>query len=676
MKARKSRQPRPLPPVSGAPSNIWIYGGLLILTLAAYAPVLKNGFVNYDDPDYVLDNPVVRAGITANGMLWALTTGHGANWFPLTWLSHMLDCQLFGLNASMHHFTSLLIHAAAALALFGFLREATGARWRSAFVAAAFALHPLHVESVAWVAERKDVLSALFWSLSLWAYVRYARRPSAARYAVVAVWFAAGLMSKPMVVTLPVIALLLDWWPLERFAKERAGRLLMEKLPLAVMAAAAAMATFVAQQRGGAVASLEGLPAALRLANVPVAYATYLVKLAWPSGLAPFYPFPQSIAWWQTAAAGLFVAAATVLALRERSRRYVAVGWLWFLVTLLPVIGIVQVGLQERADRYTYIPSIGIAIVAAWGAAELFERWKWSIASRAVAAGAACTAMIAATVVTAGYWRDSETLFRHAIAVTEGNFVAYNDLAIALQQSGRVDEAISDYRKAIEVRPRYPEAEISLSSALLSQGRMQEAAAHIAKGLELAPESPEAHLNDATLLAKAGQTAQAAEQYRIALKLDANDPRTHDGLGVLLTSQHENERAVAQFREAIRLKPEDSEAHYNLGKLLMDWGRAEEGVAELTAAVQLQPRDVEAQYNLGTALANTGHMDAAAEHFRAAVQLRPDFANAHFNLAGALAAMDRCEDATPEFAEALRLEPDFTAARQGLAYCSGVRGAK
>ena len=403
-----------------------------------YAQVGGFGFVNFDDPDYVAENPHVRGGITADGVRWAFTSGDAANWFPLTRLSHMLDVELFGLRAGWHHLVNVLIHALAALLLFGFLNRATQARWPSALAAFLFALHPLHVESVAWIAERKDVLSALFWFLALWAYVR-------GRKWLVLAAFCLGLMAKLMIVTLPFVLLLMDVWPLRR---PRAASLIWGKLPLFALSAAAAVATYLVQRESGAVQALEQFPLGLRIENALVTYLVYLLRTIWPARLAAFYPYPAHIPLWQAALAAAPLAGITAAVLRlRRDRPYLAVGWLWFLGTLVPVIGLVQVGAQARADRYMYVPMAGLAIMLSWGIAEL--QWKWAPATAATFV-AVCMAL---TAVQAGYWRSSETLFGHALDVTEGNYLAHHNLGVALAEDpSRTSEAIAQYQAALDIQ--------------------------------------------------------------------------------------------------------------------------------------------------------------------------------------------------------------------------------
>ena len=573
-------------------SPLFLALGLVLLTLAGYLPALDNGFVDYDDDQYVTANPRVQEGLSWRGVAWALTARVAGNWHPVTLLSHMLDCQLFGLGPRGHHLTSLLIHLANVLLLFEVLRRMTGASGRSAAVAAIFAVHPTHVESVAWVAERKDVLSALFWLLATAAYVRYARaRPlyglvgslprSAGRYLLVAALFALGLAAKPMVVTLPLALLLLDYWPLGRF---RLGvgaggpglraqlPLVWEKLPLLALSAAASAVTLYAQ--ASTIAPLERLPLGARLGNAALAYATYLGKTLAPGDLAVFYPLRGDLGTTEVAAAALLLAALTVGALRAARRApYLALGWLWYLGTLVPVIGVVQVGAQAMADRYTYLPSIGLYVAGVWGVAELVTRWRRQRAARepdaaaapavvgsvvAVAFLAGLGVLVALTRAQVATWTDSSTLFRHALAVTRGNYLAHLNLANALSKPNRAAaaaEALTHYRAAQAIAPRSLETNAALAAALIVRGR----------------------------------PGEAVPLLRTALGVDGRDPRLHFDLAVALDHLGEKDGAIAALEAAVALDPGMARAHHGLGMLLRERGRDEEARAHLRAALAADP---------------------------------------------------------------------------------------
>jgi protein O-mannosyl-transferase len=493
---------------------------LAILTAAAYRGVLTNEFVHYDDNVYVTSNLRIQQGLTCDNVKWAFSARYADNWHPLTWLSHMLDVRLFGLTPAGHHFMNLLYHILATLLLFGFLRSATGKLWTAAFVAALFALHPAHVESVAWVAERKDVLSAVFWSAALWAYVYYARRPGICRYIPVLLLFALGLMVKPMLVTLPVILLLLDWWPLERINGRNFGRMAAEKIPMLCMSAASVIITVIAQHE--AIGGFNRFDLATRISNAVISYCIYMKQVFWPSGLAVFYPFIRHPRPLDVACCVLLLVTVTAAIVRTgRRKKYLVTGWLWFLVTLLPVIGIVQVGEQAHADRYTYIPFIGIFIMLAWGLNTIADRLRKGKALPVKAAAAvAVLALTGKTTEQVGYWKNDFTLFSHAVAVEKNGYMAYNNLGLALYNTGRTDEALADYRKALEIKPDFAAAHFNLGCLLADRGRTDEAINEYRKALEIKPDFAEARINLGCLLEKTGRADEAIAHYWKVLEVN------------------------------------------------------------------------------------------------------------------------------------------------------------
>jgi Tfp pilus assembly protein PilF len=486
---------------------------LALLTFAVYSPVMHHDFINYDDPDYVTENFHVLKGLTKADLAWAFTTGHAANWHPMTWLSHMLDCEIFGLKAGPHHLTNLLFHITNSLLLFGVLRQMTRDVWPSALVAALFAWHPLHVESVAWVAERKDVLSAFFWLLSMGAYSRYARKPKLHAYLLVLLFFVLGLLSKPMVVTLPCVLVLMDYWPLRRVGAPNEIKLLnsklflwqhsiLEKLPLFFLALCSSLVTFAVQRTGGAVNSLTRLPFGERVANVCVAYVRYLAKTILPTELCIFYPHPHAWPGLQVLASAAFIIIITVgTLLYFRKRPVLAIGWLWFLGTLVPVIGLIQVGAQSMADRYTYLPSIGIFIMLAWGihGATLPGR-QWIYRGSVFAL---CTACLLLTSKQLQYWKDSVTLFEHALKVTTNNTVAYVNAGSALAARGKIDDGLVFLKKAIELNPKDAGAHCQLAESLANQGKLKPAITEYREALRLNPNLLAALNNYGWLLATA-----------------------------------------------------------------------------------------------------------------------------------------------------------------------------
>jgi tetratricopeptide (TPR) repeat protein len=650
MKARPAPRPKPIA-VHPDKRDLWITVLLLIATLTVYAQVRHFEFVNYDDPDYV-SNSHVRGGLNPQSLTWAFTSIDDANWIPLTRISHLLDHQLFGSNSGPQHLTSVLLHAFSAVLLFWLLKRMTGARWPSAFVALVFALHPLHIESVAWVAERKDVLSTLLLFLTLWAYLNYIDRPTTSRYFLIALLFCAGILSKPMIVTFPLIALLLDLWPLRRFS----AKSIREKLPLFGISLVAAIATYLVQQQGGSIATFDQVPVALRVANALVSYIAYLFQFVWPASLAVFYPYPAGISPWKPIGAALLLAGITAFTLRSFGRRrYLAVGWFWYLGTLLPVLGLIQAGLQSRADRYTYVPLIGISIMLAWGLADLCVRWPRVKPAVAALGVCACLAWSYVTALNLGNWRDSVSLFRHAIQITSDNYIAYNNLGVALRQRGETAEALADFQVAVRIRPHDAEAQNNLGEALLAEGRMDEASPHILEALRGEPHSSEAHVNWATILNKRGQHDEAAAEYRAALQLDPDNAQAHCGLAVALMDLNRYQEAIPELEEAIGIKPDYADAYYNLGIAFGSLQRTDEAIAQFTETVRLQPDNPEAHFNLGTAFAAADRVSEAIPEFQTAVRLRPDYINARFNLGSALAIVGRIDEANQQFSEIQRL---------------------
>jgi tetratricopeptide (TPR) repeat protein len=627
--------------------DLWISLALLIATFAVYAQVRTFEFLNHDDPVYVSQNPHVRQGITPETLRWAFTSGEGANWFPLTRLSHLLDAQLFGMDAGWHHLTNAAIHALAVLLLFAFLLRATRARWPSAFVAFLFALHPLHVESVAWVSERKDVLCALFWMLALWAWVAYAKprytEHSAKRWYLLSLAaFVLGLLSKPMIVSLPLLLLLLDFWPLRRYATAGWKKLILEQVPFAALAAVASVVTYLVQQASGAVRTFAVLPIGLRIANALVSYAAYLGMLVWPANLAVFYPYPLELAWWKPVLAAAVLIAITWFVLRSlRGWPYLAVGWFWYLATLLPVIGIVQVGGQARADRYMYVPMIGLGIAIAWGAADLLR--PWPSAMKAIAA-VACLACAVLTWRQLEFWHDSVALFQHAVDVTERNDLAQHQLGNALLDvPGRLPDAIAHLQESVSLNPDSPRSRTDLGNALSKlPGRMPDAIAQYRAAIRIDPDQAIPHSNLCGALGRSpGGVPEAIAECQTAIRLDPDFAAARDNLGSALAKAADTEYdlglalakvpgrlpdAIVHFEAALRIDPNNAEAHNNLGFALTNYpARMPEAIRHFETAVQLKPDYADAHYNLGVALANVpGKLPEAIHHFEAAERLRPD----------------------------------------------------
>jgi Tfp pilus assembly protein PilF len=573
-KPENNRPPKDrIPPAAamGDPDRpaAWIVCGLLLLAVAVvFGPAIGYGLVNYDDTEYVCDNPHLAGGLSVNGVVWAFTSTRCANWHPLTWLSYLADFQLYGPAPWGYHLTNVLLHAAAAIVLFLVLRRMTGDLWPSAFVAAVFAIHPLRAESVVWVAERKDVLSGLFFMLTLAAYVGYVRRPfSFARYALVLLLFALGLMAKPMLVTLPLVLLLLDYWPLDRL--KLGWRPVIEKLPLLALSAASCVATSLAQR--AALARFDSLPFGSRTANALVACAAYMGQLFYPVGLAVFYPHPgdgRPIG--QIAGALLLLAVITAAAAVcwRRTRPYLLVGWFWYLGMLVPVIGLVQVGQHAMADRYTYLPQIGLAIGLTWGAKQIFRAWPRHAWPQGVIAALVAMVLMGGTWRQTSYWRNSETLWRQALDCTPGNVVAYNNLGIVLREQGRVDEAAAQFQKALAIRPNDVMAHVNMGIVLYQQGRIEEALVPLQRAVDLKPDNPIGHNNLATALHALGRDDEAGAHYRKAAELQPDYMDARNNLGVFLYQCGRVPEAIAQWREVLRSYPDNTSALSQLAAVL------------------------------------------------------------------------------------------------------------
>jgi len=532
---------------------------LALLTLLVYLPVRQHSFVVYDDNDYLTENLVVQQGLTWDGMKWALTTGHAGNWHPLTWLSHMLDCELFGLDAGAHHLVNVVIHAGNAVLLFVLLLRLAGILWPAALVAALFAWHPLHVESVAWASERKDVLSACFGLLALLAYAGYADKSKTGKpqaktsYVLALLCFALGLLTKPMLVTLPFVLLLVDWWPLHRFTNWNSlFRVAMEKWPFFLLSAASCVITFLAQ-RGTAVLTMEQHPLPLRFTNALVSYSRYLWKTIWPENLAIPYPLPTAIPIAAIAsAAGLLILLSWLVWRARHLTPSLLIGWLWFLGMLVPVIGLVQVGRQAMADRYTYLPHIGLFIAAVYGIQFLAIRWRLKPTVATGAAGLILLLCVLGTEHQLWFWRDSETLFTHTLAVTQSNAIAHINLGVALEQKDRRDEALTHYRAALRIDSNYLQAHNNLAILLDEMGHNDEALAEYQETLRLNANAPLAHCNFGTLLVKLGRFAEAHGHYSEAARLAPRDPNPHYLMGKAELRRGQSAVAVTHFREALR----------------------------------------------------------------------------------------------------------------------------
>jgi tetratricopeptide (TPR) repeat protein len=577
---------------------------LALITLVIYLPAGRYGFSLFDDSDYVTQNRMVQNGLTWAGLRWAFTTFHASNWHPLTWLSHMLDCQLFGLNPGPQHLVNVLLHTANVALVFTLFRRLTQALWPAAFVAALFAWHPLHVESVAWIAERKDVLSTLFELLALLAYAQAVADSATAQgrsnlqrspaYWLALLGFGLALLAKPMVVTVPFILLLLDYWPLQRTARESAFRLVLEKLPFLLLAAGSCVVTFIAQHRGGMVVSLEEMPLDYRLANVPIAYWRYLAKAFWPEHLAIFYPRPAGFGAPEVllAIAGLLAVTGLVWIVRK-GHPWALVGWLWYLGTLVPVIGLVQVGEAAMSDRYAYVPLLGIFLGLSFEAADLSRRWR---IPQAALAGSAALILVACMTLTARQlpnWHDDIALFSHAVQVTTDNEPAHLDLGLALDAADRHGEALDEYRVGLRLNPHRIKTYDYLADGLANAGQTNEALANLQHALALSPRDEPTHRRLAHLLAAAGRTNEALAEFQTALELNPADAPSLDNFGLYLTSLGRCDDALARFKQAAQIDPGDWRPPYLSALALLKEQRDAEAVAYLRQAIQASPDDLQ-----------------------------------------------------------------------------------
>jgi protein O-mannosyl-transferase len=660
---------------------------LAAVTLAVYWPLTSHPFINFDDDEYIVGNSHVTSGLTWTNIVWAFQSGEAANWHPLTWISHMMDCDLYGLNPGGHHLTNLIFHIANTLLLFLLLKQMTGAMWRSACVAALFAWHPLHVESVAWASERKDVLSAFFWMLTLLAYACYAKKPNVAKYLLALLFFACGLMSKPMVVTLPFVLLLLDFWPLNRLRLPDCGVesnlenipaqnqiakswvrtlifLVVEKIPFFALAAVASAVTFLVQKTAGA---FWQSPLPLRLANAALAYVRYLSKLFWPTDLAIVYPYPHHWPAFLVAGAALLLFTWSALfVFRAKQNPYLIVGWLWFLGTLVPTIGLVQVGAQSIADRYTYIPSIGLFILVVWGVNDLFDLWLERKKFLPLAASVALVGCLAMTSLQLNYWQSSIQLFLRAIAVTTNNYVADNTLGKAFEKAGQKEKALFVYSETVRLEPRYPEGQFNLAMSLLEFGKTDEALEHLKMAANLTPHDPDTQYVLGIYFLQHNQLEEAAHRFNIALADRPEFPEAHNALGSALSRQGKLDEAIAQFSETLRLKPDFAVAHENWAAVLIKQNKIAQAIPHFAEAVRLKPGDPEAHFNFGLALLDNRQAAGAADQFFEELRLTPNEAKAHFRLAQALQQQNKPAEAVRQYRAALRLIPDFPEAKAAL----------
>jgi len=687
---------------------------LAAITLLAYWPIQNHEFINFDDDLYITGNHRVKAGLTLDGLIWAFGFNERSYWHPLAWLSHMLDVELFGLSPAGHHLTNLWIHLANSLLLFWIFYRTTGCLYRSAFMAALFAAHPLNVDSVAWVAERKNLLSTFFWMLSLLFYVRYVEGPNLRRYSLILVIFALGLMVKPMLVTLPFALLLLDYWPLKRLRFNQwqkydsatpAGegilerqshvlKLVMEKIPLLVLAGMSIWLSILSSQQIGMVVATDTVPMMLRIANALVSYLNYLAKMIWPHNLAIFYPFPKDLPWWQLTGSGILLLAVTALfLLRSSHKPYLATGWLWYLGTLVPVIGIVQAGVwPSMADRWAYIPMIGIIMIIAWAIPELASKWRYKIPVLAVLGISVIACCVVLVRVQLQYWENSRVLFKHALDVTQENSLAHNNLGSALlwegetdaalhhfkaalklapktpkmhnnighalMKLGRVNEAVDRYLESIRLNPLEAETHNSLAVALIEQGRLSESILHLQKALRFEPNYADAYVNLGAAYRRQGQAKRAAKCYMEAIRLRPDLPEAYNNLGLLLLHEGNLKAAASYFRKALEKKSDYAKARDNLEKVLNAQNTFKETLAQIQAKAKRNPEDSDLFLKLGDLYKEQSELDGALEHYQKAFLLRPGSLLAMKKLAIVHAMKGQYEKAIELLNKMITLQPD------------------
>ncbi len=716
-----------------------IYLLLTAAAIIAFWQVNQCDFINYDDPVYVTENIHIRHGITIQAIRWAFTTGHAANWHPVTWMSHMLDVQLFGLKPRWHHLTNLLFHIANTLLLFFIFHRMTKAPWKSAFVAALFALHPLHVESVAWVAERKDVLSTFFWMLTMGAYIHYVEHQtkdgrqrsedgekwtgilrfpfSVFRYLAVFIFFALGLMAKPMLVTLPFVLLLLDYWPLQRFepkksaqefrtrvvgplsANKRKGKssrnrtpgsgpgravqamvkeekpadheyqwalvrpLLLEKIPLFALAALSCIVTFIVQKKGGAVGSIEAFPPGVRIANAFVSYIIYIGKTIWPNNLAVFYPHPGLRPLWQVLGAVLLLSAVTFAVIRTAKRfPYLAMGWLWFAGTLVPVIGIVQVGGQAMADRYTYVPLIGLFVMAAWGIPELLKKWRYRKEALFALSALILPCLLIVTWTQVGYWRNSIALYDHALKVTNRNDTIYENRGDANYRLGNLKQAIEDYDRAIEINPKYPGTYNNRGAAYAKLGDHRQAISDYDRAIEINPKHAGAFSNRGAAYVELGNHRQAISDYDRAIEINPEYADAYNNRGAAYGKLGNHRQAISDYDRAIEINPEYAEAYYNRGVAYGELGNHRQAISDYDRAIEINPKYADAYSNRGAAYGVLGNQKQAIEDYDRAIEINPEHARAFNNRGLAYGRLGDNRQAISDYTRAIEINPDYAKA--------------
>jgi tetratricopeptide (TPR) repeat protein len=665
--AQTSQEIKSFPPGSFKSRHLlWIFPALIVINLFIYAQAGRYQFTHWDDPAYVSKNAEVSRGLTWEGVRWAFTASQEANWHPLTWLSHMLDVQLFGMASGPHHLVGVFFHIANTLLLFWILFRMTAAIGQSAFVAGLFAAHPLHVESVAWIAERKDVLSAFFFFLTIWAYIAYVRKPASRRYVLIALLFALALMAKPMAVTLPLILLLLDIWPLGRCHVGPGQwpvclRLIREKAPLIVLSIASSAVTLWAQLQGGAVVKVDAYSLSSRAANALASYLAYLGHMFWPAGLSAFYPYSSVHALW---ALGCFLALAcvTIVAIRFARHPYFLVGWLWYLGMLLPVIGLIQVGAQARADRYTYLPLIGIFVVIAWGIPKILNRLQRSEIPLAIIAGLLVCASAAVARNQVRCWENGVVLWEHALKAFPNSHFVHLNAGYELNERGEVAKAVQHYTEALRINPNFAEAHNALGVALIKQGRKDEAFDHFSQAVRIKPNYAEARNNLGVKMAELGKTDEAISNLTAASTMNPQDAQVQFDLGLALVKQGKSDEAIPYLSKALQLDPNFVVARDWMGNALSLQGKLDEAIAQYKEALRIKPDFAEARNDYGIALVNQGKLNEAIVQYREALRVKPDLVEAYNGLGNVLSMQNKPDEAIVQYKEALRMAPNWAEA--------------
>ena len=691
---------------------VFVYSALILSTLLVFWQVRNFDFVNYDDKVYVSENPHVLNGLNRSGIVWAFTRSYLGYWQPLTWLSLMANTQLFGPGPGWFHLVNVFLHLANTLLLFAVLRKMTAAIWPSAFVAALFALHPMHVESVAWISERKDVLSTLFWFLTMFAYVRYVEKPSIGRYITAIIFFALGLMSKPMLVTLPFVLLLLDYWPLSRVLNSKFSILnsIVEKVPFFILAAVSGVVTFLTQKAGSIIYDTATIPLTDRAGNAFLSYARYMGKLFVPRNLAVFYPFDAgSFVFWQVMMSILLLIVISVLVVYfGRYKKYLPVGWFWFIGTLFPVIGFVMFTESSYADRFTYIPYIGLFIMLAWGLPELLSGWPYRKIVLGVAASMTLTALGVLAYRQVGVWNNSITLFSHALEVTQNNAVVHNylgnsyfdfkryqdamksckqavdlmpdyaeahyNLGNAYSKLGRYQDAARAYKQAVKIKPDYVEAYNNLAVAYVNLGRLQDAVESCRQAVKIRPDFADAYNNLGNACLSIGRWQDAIENYKQAIRIKPNWAEAHYNLGAAYSKIGSFQDALEAYKRAIRINPALAEAHNSLGAACIDLGRYQESIEHLKQAIGIEPNYTDAYYNLGVAFNKLGRWPDAIDAFKQVITARQDWAQAYYNLGAAYGGIGSFQEEIDSYKKAISIKPDFAGAHYNLGFAFGVLG--